>query len=252
MHKPAFFVSIGVIIFCFYFEHRDYFSIWLSEGSMLSYSDIYYLYVVPFEFGLFFYLIPLAAIPPAALSVIDDLSSGNMRFRMYRTTHNKYAMYKLSTISIGSMLPTLIGCAIFFLFTLCIAPLEGDSGISWRNEAIGRTMEWFTQSWYGFPYMVEITVRAVITAWLWGLIGTLIALLCLKKGDTLIYGFLLFWGLDCICYFVGLRNWRPYLLFFTSANYTGSLAWRYAQNALLILLFTCADWLLLNYRNRRL
>lgn len=248
--RPAFYISVGVILFCFFFEHRDYFSLWLSGFEMYSYLDVYYLYLSPFEYGLFFYFMPLAAIPPAALTVINDFHSGNMRMRLHRTKELKYAVQKLCSISIGSMLPTLFACVIFFLFALCVGPLEGEAGISWRNEALGGTMEYLAQTCYGLPYIAEVSIRAIITTWLWGLIGTFLALIIMKKGKTLIYGFIMFWGLDSICYYINLHDWRPFLLFYTNASYKGNLLWRYVQNGLLVFFFLCVDVILIKHRSK--
>jgi len=252
VRRPAFYVSIGVVVLCFFFEHRDYFYFWISGYEIYQYLDFYYLFVAPFAYGLFFYLIPLAAIPPAALSVIEDLQSNNMRMRLHRSTKMKYIARKICSVSVGSMLPVLIGCIMFLAFALLAGPLEGPDGMGWRSVAVNEAMQRLTLPCYGFPYIAWLILLAGVTAWLWGMVGMAIALVTLNKGATLIIGFLAFWGTDCLCNYLGLSDWRPFNLFFTDGGYAGGLLWKLGQNGLLLLLVTCLVWLLMIYRDNRL
>ena len=120
MKQSSFWLSVGIVLFCFFFEHRDYFSFY-AAGELLYALDVFYLFVTPFEYGLFFYLVPLAAIPPAALSVIDELKSGHARLKLYRSSQKAYIAKRLVSISIGSMLPMLIGCLLFFAFSMLLS-----------------------------------------------------------------------------------------------------------------------------------
>lgn len=94
MKQSSFWLSVGIVLFCFFFEHRDYFSFY-AAGELLYALDVFYLFVTPFEYGLFFYLVPLAAIPPAALSVIDELKSGHARLKLYRSSQKAYIAKRL-------------------------------------------------------------------------------------------------------------------------------------------------------------
>lgn len=183
----------------------------------------YFTYLLPpFEYGLFFYLVPLAAIPPAALSVIDELKSGHARLKLYRSSQKAYIAKRLVSISIGSMLPMLIGCLLFFAFSMLVGPLSGENGVSMR-QASTTVLQPLATVQFGLPYIFFVMGQATLSAWLWGMIGALLALASLNKGTTLMNGFLLFWGCDCLCNYLHLSAWRPFTLFFYTTIIHGTV-----------------------------
>ncbi len=252
MRKPTFYFSMGIILLCFVFEHRDYISFLLSKEGAYFRLDVFYLFVTPFDYSLFFYLVPLAAIPPAALTLMSDIKSQNINLRLYRTSRRKYCVEKLLSVSIGSMLPTFFACIIFLIFSLLIGPLDCPESLANRQTAIGKTMEFLALPFYGLPYIFEITIRASLSACCFGLLGGMIALLTMRSMDTLIIGFLSFWGLNCIFYYVGLSEWQPFALFFSNMHYTGSLLFRYVQNFIVIGVLFCLDSVLLSHKLKHL
>ncbi len=250
LKQPAFWGSVGIVFFCYLFEHRDYFYFYI-RGELILYLDVFYLFYMPFEFGLFFYLIPLIAIPPAALSVIDELASGQTRLRLYRTERKKYITKRVFSISIGSMLPMLIGCLLLLAFSMLIGPIKGevDMGLQTGSSPVFYAM---ANTCDGFPYIAYVIGQATLSSWLWGMIGALIALVTLNKGATLMYGFMLFWGCDCLCHYLHLELWRPFLLFFTSLSSTIPLWTPWLKTLLLLLFVIGADAFLMNIRYKRL
>lgn len=250
MKQPSFWLSVGIVLFCFFFEHRDYFSFYIA-GELLYHLDVFYLFVTPFEYGLFFYLVPLAAIPPAALSVIDELKSGHARLKLYRSSEKEYIAKRLVSISIGSMLPMMIGCLLFLAFCILIGPLSGENGVDMR-QASTEVLQPLASAQFGLPYIFFIIGQAMMSAWLWGMIGTLLALVSLNKGTTLMNGFLLFWGCDCLCNYLQLSTWRPFTLFFTSLSSMAPLWDSWLKNILLLGMTMCIDAVLMNHRYRKL
>ena len=250
MKQSSFWLSVGIVLFCFFFEHRDYFSFY-AAGELLYALDVFYLFVTPFEYGLFFYLVPLAAIPPAALSVIDELKSGHARLKLYRSSQKAYIAKRLVSISIGSMLPMLIGCLLFFAFSMFVGPLSGENGVSMR-QASTTVLQPLATVQFGLPYIFFVMGQATLSAWLWGMIGALLALASLNKGTTLMNGFLLFWGCDCLCNYLHLSAWRPFTLFFTPLSSMAPLWESWLKNILLLGIVTCMDAAWMNHRYRRL
>ena len=49
MKQSSFWLSVGIVLFCFFFEHRDYFSFY-AAGELLYALDVFYLFVTPFEY----------------------------------------------------------------------------------------------------------------------------------------------------------------------------------------------------------
>lgn len=250
LKRSTFWLSVSVVLFCFFFEHRDYLSFYFA-GETLYHLDVFYLFVTPFEYGLFFYLVPLAAIPTAAFSVVDELKSGHVRLKLYRSSENGYILRRLVSISFASILPMLTGCLIFLCFSMLIGPFQGENGLS-IQESCSAVMQALVTANSGITYIVYITVQAMLFSWVWGLLGTLIALITLNKGVTLMDGFLLFWGCDCLCNYLHFSSWRPYILFFTSPTSTLSPWSSWWKTALLLCLFTAMDALLLRRRYRQL
>lgn len=248
--RPAFWLSIGVTLFCFLFEHRDYFSFYLS-GELLYYLDAFYLFVIPFEYGLFFYLVPLIAIPPAALSIIDDHTTGYVRQKLYRTSRSTYIVKRLLSISIGSMLPMMIGCVLFLLLSLFSGPLSGEHGLAMQANSSAQ-LQPLALAYDGIPYIIFVIGQATLTAWLWGMIGTLLALITNNKGTTLMNGFMLFWGGDCLCHYLGFEQWRPYLLFFSSLQNNASLWSSWIKTIVLLAVTIGINAALMNSRYKKL
>lgn len=250
LKQPAFWLSVGIVLFCFYFEHRDYFSFYL-KGELLYHLDVFYLFVTPFEYGLFFYLVPLAAIPAASLSVIDELKSGHARLKLYRSSRRGYIARRITSISIGSMLPMLMGCLLFLGFAMLIGPLSGENGMDMQQSS-GALLRPLAVSYAGLPYIFFVIGQATLAAWLWGMIGTFLALTSLNKGTTLLNGFLLFWGCDCLCSYLHWDVWRPFLLFFTPLTSTEPIWSPWLRSLLLLVMSIGADVLMMNKRYRRL
>lgn len=241
---------MGIVLFCFFFEHRDYFSFYLT-GELLYHLDVFYLFVTPFEYGLFFYLVPLAAIPTASLSVIDELKSGHARLKLYRSSRRGYIARRIASISIGSMLPMLMGCLLFLGFSMLIGPLSGESGLDMQQSS-SVLLRSLATAYAGLPYIFFVIGQATLAAWLWGMIGTFLALTSLNKGTTLLNGFLLFWGCDCLCSHLHWDVWRPFLLFFTSLTSRESIWMPWMRSLLLLAIAIGADVLMMNKRYQRL
>ena len=248
--QASFLFSTFLVLVCFLFEHRDYLNMLLA-GELLFRQDVYYLFSEPFKYGLFFYLMPLIAIPPAALTAIEDLQSRSQRMRLHRSSKKRIVAQKLCALGLGSMLPALTGCLLFFLVALAIGPLQREPGsvlVTHGNALIDAMI----LRHHGLPYLGFLTGMTMLTALLWGLVGVCIALISLNKGKTLILGFLLFWGMDAVCLRLNLIAWRPFNLFFISPSFQGSLLAPLSKNLLLLAIAGSGAAALIARRNRQL
>ncbi len=251
--QPAFWVSVAVALLCFFFEHRDYYSFFL-EGSLIDRWDVYYLFVMPFEYGLFFYLVPMIAIPAAALPVIDEIKSGAIRLQLHRTNNWKYIAQRLASCLLCTILPMLLGCLLYLGFAMATGPMIAEEESQRIQNFIAvEAIQRMAFTYNGIPHYLFIIGQATLSAGLWGMIGVGIALVSLDKGTTLIDGFLLFWGLDCLCYYLNLSSWRPFTLFFTSIYGSKGDIWMpWLQTAFLLGICLTADACLMRYRCQRL
>ncbi len=249
----AFWVSVAVALLCFIFEHRDYYFIYL-KGTLMHHSDVYYQFVMPFEFGLFFYLVPMIAIPAAALPVIDEIKSGVIRLQLHRTSTWKYIAQRLASCWLSAMLPMLLGCLLFLGFTMATEPMIAEEGSQPLQNSISvEAIRRMAYTYNGIPHYLFIIGQATLSAGLWGMIGVGIALVSLDKGTTLIDGFLLFWGSDCLCHYLGLTSWRAFNLFYTSIfGGNGDIWMPWLQTAFLLGICLTADAYLMRYRYQRL
>lgn len=249
--QPAFWVSVAVTLLCFFFNYRDYYSYYL-KGSLIYYEDVFNLFVMAFVFGLFFYLVPMIAIPAAALPVIDEIKSGAVRLQLHRSSTWKYIAQRLASCLLSAMLPMLMGCLLYLGFTMATGPMIGLSGQKLQQSITSEAIQPMAFACNGLPYIFFITGQATLSAGLWGMIGLGIALVSLNKGTTLIDGFLLFWGLDCLCHYLHLSSWRPFLLFFTSPFDDGNIWIPWLQTAFLLGICLTVDAYLMRYRYQRL
>ncbi len=248
----AFWVSVAVALLCFIFEHRDYYFIYL-KGTLMHHSDVYYQFVMPFEFGLFFYLVPMIAIPAAALPVIDEIKSGVIRFQLHRTSTWKYIAQRLASCWLSAMLPMLLGCLLFLGFSMATEPMIAEEESQRMQNSIDvEAIRRMAFAYNGMPYFFFIIGQATLSAGLWGMIGLGIALVFMDKGTTLIDGFLLFWVWEWLGIFLDFP-FAPFSLFFTSPNSSIENIWiPWLQTTFLLSICLTADACLMRYRCQRL
>lgn len=245
----TFWVSVAVALLCFFFEHRDYYSI----CPLMHQSDVYYQFVMPFGFGLFFYLVPMIAIPAAALPVIDEIKSGVIRLQLHRTSTWKYIVQRLASCSLSAMLPMLLGCLLFLGFSMATEPMIAEEESQRLQNSIDvEALQRMAFAYNGIPHYLFIIGQATLSAGLWGMIGVGIALVCMDKGTTLIDGFLLFWTWEAL----GIHfqsSCRPDSLFFTEITSSIKNIWiPWLQAVFLLGICLTADACLMRYRCQRL
>ena len=91
-------------------------------------------------------------------------------------------------------------------------------------------------TFYGLPYIFEIITRTCLTVLLWSIIGALISFQWKNKAITLASVFILFYATDFLLAYLGINDWRPFILFYSNLEYNGSILFRYIQIASLILI----------------
>lgn len=226
-----FWLAFFLILLCFYYEHRSYFfdNIWKN-------LDAFYIFVIPFDYSLFFMIIPFAAILPCSLSIVDDIKTGYIRMLCYRGSRRKYVISKSAACGITSMVASLCACLVFLLFSVCVAPIQSATGDAWIALSNGKSYEVMAHTFYGLPYIFEITTRTCLTVLLWSIIGALISFQWKNKAITLASVFILFYATDFLLAYLGINDWRPFILFYSNLEYNGSILFRYIQNASLILI----------------
>lgn len=202
---------------------------------------MFYLFVIPFDYSLFFMMIPFSAILPCALSIVDDMKTGYIRMLCYRGSRKKYIISKMVVCGIASMAASLCACLVFLLFSVCVAPLQSATGDAWIALSKGKSYETMAHTCYGFPYILEIIIRTCLTVLLWSMIGSLISFQWKNKAITLASVFILFYATDFLFAYLGINDWRPFILFYSNLEYSGSILFRYIQNASLIFIssFCC-------------
>jgi len=248
----TFWVSVAVALLCFFFEHRDYYTSWL-RGTLIHQSDVYYQFVMPFEYGLFFYLVPMIAIPAAALPVIDEIKSGVIRLQLHRTSTGKYIAQRLASCWLSAMLPMLLGCLLFLGFSMATEPMIAEEESQrLQNSVDVEALQRMAFAYNGIPHYLFISGQATLSAGLWGMIGVGIALVCMDKGTTLIDGFLLFWTSESLSIQFE-SSWKPVSLFYTSIfGGNGDIWMPWLQTAFLLGICLTADACLMRYRCQRL
>lgn len=251
LRRPIFWFSMCLTLVCFVFEHRDYLGVLLTS-RVLYRLDVYYLFTEPFQYGLFFYLLPLIAMPPAALMILEDMNSRNIRMRMHRSTRLRYMVSKVMVSSICSVLPLLMAFGLFLLFALCIGPIDNPDSLAQRALTHAQDMQKLTIPCHGFGYIAFLTLMSLVAAWIWGLAGVIFALITQSQAHTLVLGCLSFWGIDVLCNRLQWPHWRPFNLFYISPHYTGSLSAPLLRNMLLLVVAHALVCALMTYRHRRL
>lgn len=183
--KGFLFAVMLQLLGCF-FPFRNYAGIWEAPLEVFASADFLYFFLVPREEGLLVALLPLVAYLPAAGFAAEDIASGFRDLALHRQSKCCYGFKLAMQGALGAFLASLTGLFIYIAFISIASPMDGPRVVaSWRRGLDMSVYQPYLYA-YGWPIVIDSSLRYAYAAFCWGLMGTGISALCANPGLGLV------------------------------------------------------------------
>jgi|LSQX01.1.fsa_nt_gb hypothetical protein len=168
------------------FPFRNFAGIWEAPLEVFSSADFLYFFLVPREEGLLVALLPLVAYLPAAGFAAEDIASGFRDLALHRQSKLRYGFKLAMQGAFGAFLASFTGLLVYIAFISMVSPMDGPRVIaSWRRGLDMSVYKPYLYA-YGWPIVIDSSLRYACAAFCWGLIGVGVSAVCANAGLSLV------------------------------------------------------------------